>query len=144
MLIAILATAAAVAPADPVASATPAIDRANAAWLADIRSGNADGLAQAYADDGLFVLPDGRTIQGKTAIRAFYAARAAAKDSIVGGELHSLGRSAVRPDLVLEWGEGSLRVRADDGSIGTRGGPYVTLWQRQSDGVWRIVRNLVF
>jgi uncharacterized protein (TIGR02246 family) len=143
MLLAILA-AAAVAPADPVASAAPAIDRANTSWLADVRAGNADGLADAYADDALFVLPDGKTIRGRTAVRDFYAARAAARDSIVGGELHSLGRTALRPDLVLEWGEGNLRVRAADGAINTRGGPYVTLWQRQPDGAWRIVRNLVF
>lgn len=143
MLLAILA-AAAVAPADPVASASPAIDRANSSWVADVRAGNAEGLTEAYADDALFVLPDGKTIRGRAAIRDFYAARSASRASILGGELHSLGRTAVRPDLVLEWGEGSLRVRAADGSVNTRGGPYMTVWQRQQDGVWRIVRNLVF
>ena len=143
MLLAVLA-AAAVAPADPVASATPAIDRANSSWVADVRAGNAEGLTVAYADDALFVLPDGHTIRGKTAIRDFYAARSAGKARILGGELHSLGRTAVGQDLVLEWGEGSLQVRAADGTVATRGGPYITMWQRQPDGGWRIVRNLVF
>jgi len=142
MLLAVLAAAA--SALDPVAAASPAIDRANNSWLADMQSGNADGLTEAYAEDGLFILPDGKTIMGRKAVRDFYAARAASKVSIIGGAIHSLGRSAAGPDLVVEWGKGDLRLRRPDGAVQVRGGPYLTVWRRQPDGGWRIVRNLVF
>lgn len=140
MLLAYLVAAA----LDPVASAAPAIDRANSAWIADLKAGNAAGLAEAYTDDALFILPDGKTITGRKAVQDMYAAGAGSRANILGGEIHSISRTAAGPDLVFESGQGSVRLRGADGVEKTRGGPFLTVWHRERDGQWRIIRNLVF
>jgi ketosteroid isomerase-like protein len=108
MLIAsLLALAAAAGPSceASLASARPAIEHANGDWIRALRAGDAAALAEAYADDGVFVLPDGRSVNGREAVRALYAARAAKAAQIVDGGIHSLGQACGSGGLVYEWGE---------------------------------------
>lgn len=135
---------AAVAVPDPIADARPAIDKANAEWLPALRSGDAETIAAPYEDDGLFVRADGQVVRGRAAIRAMYAAGAAAAARITGGELHTDGTSAAAPDLVYEWGHASVNVRGADGRQQPQSGAYLTVWHKGRDGRWRIKRNLVF
>ena len=141
--------AAARSAADPecagrLASAAPVIDHANADWARAMREADAPALAEAYAEDGLFILPDGTVVKGRAAVQQLYAARTrAAPGSILGGEIRSEGRVCVEGGLVFEWGQGVLRARGADGQPHVRGGQYLTVW-KQVDGQWRIVRNLAF
>jgi hypothetical protein len=67
-------------PTDPASAARPTIDRANTDWERCIVTLELDCIVASYADNALFVLPDGTTVVGKAAIRELYAARAPEHD----------------------------------------------------------------
>jgi ketosteroid isomerase-like protein len=142
----VLAAAVAAAPGDCAAltaQARSAIDHANADWIRAMRAGDAAAIAAAYADDGLFVLPDGAVAKGRAAVVALYARQAGSASQISGGGIESLGTACGDGGLVYEWGRGSVRVKAADGHEIERGGPYLTVWKNVG-GAWKIVRNLAF
>lgn len=123
-------------------AASPFIAKANKEWEAAIQTGDADALSRPYHEDGVFVGPDGNAVRGRSAIRAMYAGRAASKTRIVAATIQSEARVAAGPDEVYEWGSGWMFTRAADGTRAKRGGRYLTVWHRQTDGTWVITRNL--
>src|SRR5689334_14217225 len=58
-----------------LASARPEIDAANAAWLPGLQRHDAEAIAAAYADSGLFIAGDGTVTRGRAAIVRMYAER---------------------------------------------------------------------
>ena len=145
MILALLIALAAPAGAGDkaVASASPDIDRANAEWAVAIRSGDAATLAAPYAEDGIFIGPDGNVVKGRKAVEALYAAGARAAARIVDAGIESGGRVAPDADDVYEWGEAWVRLRAADGKLTRRGGRYLTAWHRYGSH-WMITRNIAF
>lgn len=141
-----IAFAAALAQADCEAlkgQARAAIEHANGDFVRALQARDAEAIAAAYADDGLFVLPDGKVIAGRGAVRDLYAAAAAATPPVLSGAVETEGLACGGPDLLYEWGRGRLTVRGADGVATERGGPYLTVWRRIGTE-WKIVRNLAF
>jgi uncharacterized protein (TIGR02246 family) len=134
---------AAAAPAD-LAAAKPVIDRANADWLPAMQAGDADRIAEPYAEDGVFVLPNGETIVGRKAIAEFYRKRLSSGRKILSGGIHQDGLSEVAGGLIIEWGHGGSTTVDAAGKRATSSGPYMTVWKKGADGRWAIVRNLIF
>jgi uncharacterized protein (TIGR02246 family) len=131
--------------ASVIRAASPFIDRANKEWETAIQTGDADALSRPYRDDAIFIGPDANPVRGRAAIRAMYAARAAAgKNRIAAATIQSDGRTAAGPDDVYEWGTGWVSIESADGKPTKRGGRYLTVWHRQPDGTWVIIRNLAF
>jgi uncharacterized protein (TIGR02246 family) len=128
---------------DSVSEAMPFIRRANTEWSSAMRSGNADRIAAPYAMDAVFVTVDGTSIRGRTAIKDFYRARLAGKAPVVSASIEHRGAAAGDGDLVYEWGAGSVTTRSAGGALDTLSGPYLTVWKRQRNGRWEIVRNVV-
>lgn len=124
-------------------SARPAIEHANADWVRAMRARDAEAIASAYADDGIFVQGDGKTVVGRAAVQALYAEATRRAPSILGGGIHSQGVVCGGDGLLYEWGRGELKLRTADGGEVVRGGPYLTVWKRIG-GAWKIVRNLSF
>ena len=129
-----------------LASARPEIDAANAAWLPGLQQRDADALAAAYADSGLFVAGDGAVTRGRAAVARMYAARFPRLRPIRTGAVVQDGLTVLEPTRIAEWGHGWLELAPErDGEPPERsGGTYLTVWQREADGHWRIVRNLAF
>ena len=129
-----------------LASARPEIDAANAAWLPGLQRRDAGTLAAAYADSGLFVAVDGTVTRGRAAIARMYAQRVQRQRPIRGGALMQDGLTVLGPTRIAEWGHGWLELAPErDGAPPSRsGGTYLTVWEREADGHWRIVRNLAF
>ena len=144
-VLALAGAAQAAPPADPqVAQALPYMDRANSDWLPALKAADAERLAEAYAADAEFVTGDGTVIKGHDAIRDLYKARAARGATVLSGEIQRDGATLAKPGLVFEWGHGGSTTREADGTTRTSGGPYLTVWRREADGGWKIIRNLVF
>jgi len=129
-----------------LASARPEIDAANAAWLPGLRGRDADAIAAAYADSGLFVAGDGAVTRGRAAVARMYAARFPRLPAIRGGAVVQDGLTVLGPARIAEWGHAWLELApARDGEPPRRsGGTYLTVWEREADGHWRIARNLAF
>lgn len=140
---ALAASAAQASPAD-LAAAKPAIDHANADWLPAMKRKDAEALAADYAPNGLFVLPDGRTLVGRAAVADFYRSRLATAPKVLDGGIHQDGLAEAAGGLIVEWGHGGSTTVDAAGKVSTSEGPYMTVWKKGADGRWQIVRNLVF
>jgi len=141
--LAVLATSAMAAP-DDLATARPVIERANAEWLGAMKAKNAEALAAPYAEDGVFVLANGQELVGRAAIVDFYRGRMTGLAQVLDGGIHHEGMALARDGLIYEWGHGGATTVDTAGHRSASDGPYLTVWKRQSDGGWAIVRNLVF
>ena len=139
-------TAAVLDTSHVLASARPEIDAANAAWLPGLRKHDAQAIAAAYADSGLFIARDGTVTRGRAAIARMYAARFPQLHDIRAGAVVQGGLTVLGPARIAEWGQAWLELAPEvKGTAPTRsGGTYLTVWQRETDGHWRIVRNLAF
>jgi uncharacterized protein (TIGR02246 family) len=129
-----------------LASARPEIEAANAAWLPGLRQHDAKSIAAPYADSGLFIAGDGTVTRGRDAVARMYEARFPRLRPIRAGGIVQDGLTVLAPTRVAEWGRGWLDMEPErEGSPPVRsGGSYVTIWERQADGHWRIVRNMAF
>jgi len=118
-----------------------AVRKANAEWAEAMKTGDAAVIAAPYTDDALFVLADGKTLQGRAAIEAMY------RNGFQKGGLASAttidSKSLVRDgDFAYESGSADVSM-VRQGKTVTKGGRYLTVWQAQPDGAWKIVRNIV-
>lgn len=129
-----------------LASARPEIDAANAAWLPGLRQHDAGAIAAAYADSGLFISRDGTVTRGREEIARMYAARFPRLRPIRDGGVVQDGLTVLGPTRIAEWGHAWLDLEPERG-VGPpvrSGGTYLTVWDLEADGHWRIVRNLAF
>lgn len=132
--------------ADPVtiiASASNAIEAANTSWLPEMERGDAAAVAAVYADDGVLLTSQGAVFLGRAAIAARYRAALVKMGRVVGGRLVQEGVT-VSGGMIYEWGHGWLATEKDGKRRVGAPGAYFTVWRRDPDGTWRILRNLVF
>jgi uncharacterized protein (TIGR02246 family) len=127
-----------------LASARHEIDVANDAWLPGLRQRDAKAIAAPYADSGLFIAGDGTVTRGRVAVERMYEARFPRLRPIRAGGIVQDGLTVLAPTRIAEWGHGWIEMEAErEGAPPVRsGGSYITIWERQADGHWRIVRNL--
>jgi len=129
-----------------LSSARPEIEAANAAWLPGLRQHDAKSIAAPYADSGLFIAANGTVTRGRDEVARMYEARFPRLRPIRAGGIVQDGLTVLAPRRIVEWGRGWLDLEPErEGSPPVRsGGSYVTIWERQADGHWRIVRNMAF
>ena len=124
-----------------MASAAPFIDKANNEWMRAIVTGNADVLSAPYANNGVFIGPDGTAVHGKSGVRTMYARRPKSV-KVLSATIHSDGRAAADPDDVYEWGSAQMRLQSK-GKTRLVVGRYLTVWHR-SGKQWLISHNIAF
>ncbi len=115
-----------------------AVNSANQAWIDGMRRGDAAGIVATYAADGVYCSADGQCILGATAIQQLFASRTASMGRARTANVSTT--SLVRDrDLAYEWGI----AEASFGGGRNLYGRYLTVWQHQPDGGWKILRNMV-
>lgn len=113
------------------------IHEGNQAWVNGMKSADASKIAATYALDALDCGATGKCLKGRTAIEAAMKARAAKMGHAESASVMSLG-SVQRGNFMYEWGSATAAF-ADGKKIE---GPYLTVWQKQKDGSWKIFRNM--
>lgn len=113
------------------------IDAGNLAWVNGMKSGDAKAIAATYAADAVDCAAGGECVRGRPAIEAHFKARFVKLGHALEASATSSG-SVQQGDFVYEWG------RAD---VSFPGSPktshrYLTVWQRQATGEWKIFRNM--
>ena len=95
-----------------------------------------EAVMEIYADDALYIVPGGQNVRGRAAIKEMEA-QALAEADVLQAE-HTIESLKVFGDIAYELGTitGPIRQREKDPVTVTF--HFMAMWQRQSDGVWRI------
>jgi uncharacterized protein (TIGR02246 family) len=120
------------------------IAAANQAWIAGFERRDVDAITAAYSDSAVFIAADGSALRGRAAILARYAGVLRTLPRVLAAAVQQSGITAVQPDRIYEWGRASLTLAptTPHGPASSSGGAYLTVWQRERDGHWRITRNI--
>jgi ketosteroid isomerase-like protein len=124
-----------VADIDP--AARKGIDAGNQAWITGMKEGRAAIIAATYADNSVDCPATGECIKGRLAIEQHFKERSAKMGRAVAASVTSMG-SVQQGGFIYEWG----RAEATFGDGQKLGGQYLTAWQKQPTGEWKIFRNL--
>ena len=143
-LVPLLAVALACQPPDTSAAAKQAIDAANANWARLTAAGHADSIADFYHQNGVLMPPNMAPMQGRDAIRTFFAV------------LNTM--SSPPPTLTLRadsvWASGPMAVeqgrwhfawpagaRRPPGAPAVDSGKYLVRWVNDN-GRWLMVQDI--
>ena len=118
-----------------------AVEKANSEFIVAMKTGDAAMIAAPYTEDASFIAIDGVCIQGRTQIEKMYRDRFARAGLAQSTTINSK-KLVVDNDLAYESGYGEIGV-LKDGKLSTNGGRFLTVWQRQTNGDWKILRNVV-
>lgn len=118
-----------------------AVEKANSEFIVAMKTGDAATIAAPYTEDGSFITIDGACVQGRTEIEKMYRDRLARAGVVRSVKINSK-KLVVDNDLAYESGYGEIGV-LKDGKLSINGGRFLTVWQRQTNGDWKILRNVV-
>ena len=120
-------------PAAPEASSRGAIEATVDRYVAASNEGDAEALAELYADDALLLPPDHQPIRGREAIVDFWR-----QGTDEGLEVSPL-RLEVNGDVAYMVGRYRLPpTEAEDADSGQ----YVLCLKRQADGAWKLTADI--
>jgi ketosteroid isomerase-like protein len=122
---------------DSAVSSAEAIARGNEAWIRGMQSGDASAIAETYAQDALDCGATGDCERGRRAIFLRLQKRLTRLGRASSATVTSQG-STSQGRFIYEWGVAGAKL--EDGS--QIGGRYLTVWQMQEDGNWKIFRNI--
>jgi ketosteroid isomerase-like protein len=131
--------AAAPATADP-AAVRQSIDAANRAGLEAFNKGDIGPMLANYEEDVIVMMPGAPAMRGKSAAESELKAMLSQvdiKDMSVATEDVMLGG-----DYAIETGRFKWMMGPKGGKLAADSGKYLTVWHRQGDGSWKIVRDI--
>jgi len=102
---------------------------------------DAAAIAAIYGDDAVFVAAGGDVVRGRGALERFERERFAQTGRVLEGTIldDDLTRAG---ELIYEWGHVTTRVKRSDETATVVTGRFLTVWALDSNGRWRIIRNL--
>jgi ketosteroid isomerase-like protein len=135
------AGSAAKASAADTAAVRKYIADADARWQAAENSGDANAVSKFYSDSAITMYEDQPTNMGREAVTKSLAAEfARSKPSGVTFHTDNL---MVSGDLAIETGtEKSMVTPPSGGKRVAHTGRYMTVWHREPDGTWKVVRDM--
>lgn len=129
----------AAAMADPVA-VRQVIDSLSVKFADALNRADTATLVATYASDAIVMMPNQPTMRGHDAIRTGFGgmfsqftvsnAKVTTEDVLVAG------------DYAIETGRLEMTMTPKQGKAINDKGKYVTVWQRQPDGSWKIIRDI--
>ena len=129
------ACAAPTPPADP-----EVLMEADRAFAADVAEGGSEAWASWFAEDGRMVRPGDGLIQGREAIRSVMTGLDDPSTVLSWAPDHA--EIAASGDLGWTTGTYTSEGAGPDGEVVRGQGRYVSIWRRQSDGTWKMVRDI--
>lgn len=119
------------------ASARKGMDAGNQAWVDGMKQAAAAVIAATYTEKAAECAPTGECTSGRAAIERRLNDRFTKNGRALSASVTSIG-AVQQGGFVYEWG----RAEAAFGNGQTVASRYLTAWQRQPDGSWKIFRNM--
>ena len=119
-------------------SARAGIDAGNQAWIDGVRTGDITLITATYAEDGVDCGPTGECIKGRLQIERHLRTQLASLGRARSATVKTWG-SSEQGNFVYEWGQAEATFDGGKRLLDK----YLTVWQRQADGSWKIFRNMV-
>ena len=122
------------------ASVRGAIEAANAKFVEAFKRADKAILIANYADDAILMMPNEEAWRGRDAIdKGFtgFLSQVSFKDGAA-----TTGDVMVAGDLAVETGTFAWTLQPKSGPEIKDKGKYLTVWKRQADGTWKIVRDI--
>jgi ketosteroid isomerase-like protein len=114
------------------------IDAGNQAWIDGMKQGKVALIAATYALDAVDCSREGDCIRGRSAIEEHMKEGMAKLGKADVASVISMG-SVQQGRFVYEWGQAHAHFPSGKNIVDR----YLTAWQQQPDGTWKIFRNLV-
>ena len=139
VLVVSVAALEACAPKAPDTAADVAALKADpSAWFDAYNAGNADGVANLYAEDAVLMAPGAPGVTGRAAIRDYISSDIAISKST--GLVMNLGEvTGVGVAGDTGWLSGTFSVADGSGSI-VDNGKFLSVYSRTADG-WKLIRD---
>jgi len=135
----LLCCATCLAQSEPIESdARRQIDAGNQQWVDAMRQGNVALLVPGNAVDAVDCSAEGNCITGRLTLGEHMKEEMASLGKADSASVISRG-SVQQGHYVYEWGEAKAHF-PNGKTIMDR---YLTVWQKQPDGTWKVFRNLV-
>lgn len=116
------------------------IDEGVAAWTAAVNRGDMAAVADLYTEDAMLMPPNGAALRGRDAVRTFFVE---ALSSLSPRDVKlSSDEVEVCGDSAYEVGRYQMTVQPSGGAAMNDRGKYLVVWRRQSDGSWKIARDI--
>jgi ketosteroid isomerase-like protein len=119
-------------------SARAGIDAGNQAWVDGVKTGNIALIIATYADDAVDCGSSGECVRGRLEIERHMKTQLASLGPARSAAVASAG-STQQGDFAYEWGQAEATYAGGQRVVEK----YLTAWQRQADGSWKIFRNMV-
>lgn len=136
--------AAVLAVALPAAAADEAlrksVEAGNARFLATRIAGDALGFAALFDEDGAFLEPGGTIVRGRPAVEKEIAASMRAT-KITDGKITTKDVFAMG-DIAYETGGYSFTIAVPGKEPRVVTGKYTEVWKKQTDGSWKMYRDI--
>ena len=128
-------------PPDTRAAEEATIHAAIEDWSAAAQAKDAEKFGSVYADDAVLMLEDAPDLTGAAAIREGIKGMMQDPNFALSFEADSVvvARSG---DLAYESGHYTMTLSDAKKKPATETGHYVVVWQKQADGVWKVVRDV--
>lgn len=141
-LILAVATAAFTASSLPAqsekAAARAAIDAGNQAWVDGVKAGDIKPILATYTRNAVDCGPTGECMRGLEEIEKHMTTQLASLGRAQSAHVTTWG-SSQHGSFVYEWGQAEAVFEGGKKLVDK----YLTVWQHQPDGSWKIFRNMV-
>jgi ketosteroid isomerase-like protein len=114
------------------------IDAGNQAWIDGMKQGSVGLIAATYTRDAVDCNGEGECIRGRTAIEEHIKEEMTEFGKADVAFVTSMG-SVEQGRFIYEWGQAEAHFPGGRKVVDR----YLTAWQEQPDGTWKIFRNLV-
>lgn len=123
-----------------IAAVRTAIEAANNMAVAAVTAGDVTKLLANYADDAVFMFPNAPAMRGRAEIEA------GIKKMMEGATFTNMKFTTedvmLAGDMAVETGSNEMTITPKGGKAMVDKGKYITVWKRQADGSWKIVRDV--
>jgi uncharacterized protein (TIGR02246 family) len=124
-----------------VAAVRQAIEATNARLIADFKEGDAAGVASHYTADGVIMAPSAPAMRGPAAITSGLGELF--KQITVTNFQLAVEEVSVTGDVAVETGTWQMTVQPKAGGPpAPDNGKYIVVWKQQSDGSWKLHRDI--